>query len=543
MADNIIHFSLGEAVAAFGLIFAVFQLKDKSWDIVLKIRDSWQRNLIWYMGVGGLVSIAIAITIQQKFFSLPLSFLNNTFLWQFLGYLCFIFAPLSLLLFGKRKKGLFNKRRAEKFYNIILREITKPKIDNIDVCIDILGANLENITKALAGISSIPFQRDKDYILSDEEKYAIYANAVTTVILSEERVARYIATGRIDFILYLLATFKKYRITSAHTQLGLDRIIELLFREESSYFYSQLDYRGTSLALNAFEAIFSEPYFLDNFCVFGNDYSFCKFDRLHEKYLAVYLKSLEYAIKGYWENNCPVEMRREICNGLDKLNDYSQSLAFSSKEKNKHKEAVSRLQTISFFLGHTYIREYKEALKRKQASIYETEVKKDNEFRSSINFAYAKTVCGFIESLAQVKEEYNGKIRILAMETVGETIPLHSLTSGFEKLSETIIGLIWEKINGDFMSNVKGFFPSVLKVYLYIIGFKVNGTEVSIVGKERKKMIEFLYKDIKPKILSGELMADKKTTFEEVLLPVVTFDKKNQKFLFKLDDGDGQIME
>src|SRR5262249_37752158 len=58
-------FTLGEAISAFGLIFAVYQLKNKSWDVVLRIRDSWQRNLFWYLGIAGLVAIAISAFLWE----------------------------------------------------------------------------------------------------------------------------------------------------------------------------------------------------------------------------------------------------------------------------------------------------------------------------------------------------------------------------------------------------------------------------------------------------------------------------------------------
>lgn len=38
---------LGEALIAFGLIFTVYQLRTPRWEIVLSVRDAWQRNLVW----------------------------------------------------------------------------------------------------------------------------------------------------------------------------------------------------------------------------------------------------------------------------------------------------------------------------------------------------------------------------------------------------------------------------------------------------------------------------------------------------------------
>jgi len=50
-----VYLDVGNALAAFGLIFAVYQLRRPQWDLVLKIRDSWQRNLFWILGTVGLL--------------------------------------------------------------------------------------------------------------------------------------------------------------------------------------------------------------------------------------------------------------------------------------------------------------------------------------------------------------------------------------------------------------------------------------------------------------------------------------------------------
>jgi hypothetical protein len=44
----------GGELAAFGLIFAVYQLRREQWDVVLRIRSKWQRNPFWLFGGTGL---------------------------------------------------------------------------------------------------------------------------------------------------------------------------------------------------------------------------------------------------------------------------------------------------------------------------------------------------------------------------------------------------------------------------------------------------------------------------------------------------------
>src|SRR4029079_12118517 len=51
------YLDLGGALAAFGLIFTVYQLRNPRWDTVLKIRPTWQRYSFWAFGIVGLLLV------------------------------------------------------------------------------------------------------------------------------------------------------------------------------------------------------------------------------------------------------------------------------------------------------------------------------------------------------------------------------------------------------------------------------------------------------------------------------------------------------
>ncbi|MCX6779010.1 MAG: hypothetical protein NTU97_02155 [Candidatus Magasanikbacteria bacterium] len=87
-----VFFSLGDAVASFGLIFAVFQLSKESWEIVFSIRESWQRRLFWYFGITGLVMVGFSAFIRQFPSGVLEAPYNYPILYELLGFIFFISA-------------------------------------------------------------------------------------------------------------------------------------------------------------------------------------------------------------------------------------------------------------------------------------------------------------------------------------------------------------------------------------------------------------------------------------------------------------------
>ncbi len=105
-----IHLDLGGALAAFGLIFAVYQLRREPWDVVLQIRRRWQSCLFWYFGVAGL-SLSLLAVILSDFvvptrlipFYIPIAL-------QVLAYLCFVLSAAgALFLFNARAQAIQQK--------------------------------------------------------------------------------------------------------------------------------------------------------------------------------------------------------------------------------------------------------------------------------------------------------------------------------------------------------------------------------------------------------------------------------------------------
>ena len=58
------YLDLGGALAALGLIFTAYQLRSSKWDIILRIRNFWQRNLFLIFAV-----LALLCTLAGLLFS------------------------------------------------------------------------------------------------------------------------------------------------------------------------------------------------------------------------------------------------------------------------------------------------------------------------------------------------------------------------------------------------------------------------------------------------------------------------------------------
>ncbi len=544
-----VFFSLGEAVGALGLIFAVYALKNSSWNIVFSIRNRFQRNLVWYLGGAGLAAVFMGAVIRE----LPLNFFaspfNSPLLYELIGFLFFIAAPTSLLVLARRKVGLFYPKRAHRFYGVLHNAISRPTSENIEVVVDLIGSNLEEICEALSKIARFP-RRPSDeeaYEPSDEQKFAGSANAILTVILGDSKVANYIATGRLDFTLYLFEMLKKHNITNDHTRLGIEKLLEALFTNKSSHLYSQLDYRGMSLSANAYEELFSDPYFVSRFDPYSSAVRWGG-GNLTSPYLTVYLKALRHSLQGYWANSCPNEMEENINRGLRQLGEYCKSLALFKFEKGKERQSLDSLGEIGMFLGHTYVWDYRDGLKKTDAiSDYEKNATYHDYFSHSVNYAYSACLYEYIEALSMFdknsKTEEN--IRLHAITATTEVIGVNANPADdLGGIRKALISLIWEKIASSpkLMSNEDGYFPTVLRTYISLVGLEV-GSPTSVHSLERAKVITFLNDKIKPKILAGELMKNDRTTYEEALLPTnVKLNRTTGKFEYEMSRGSVQEM-
>jgi|GEM_PF-4707399 len=544
-AHPTMYFSLGEAVGALSLIFAAYQLKSPRWDLALRIRGWGQRNLIWILsGFGALAIIAAAGVTLLPQGSLPAPF-SYPITYELLGTIAFVLAPFSFLLFASRTRGLFTPRRAKRFYHHLHAALLREGGHSADVVIDLLWANLEPLSRSLAELrprwqTAAPADTRA---LSNEEQCAEYANATLTVLLGDPKVANGIATGRIDFVLALFHYAKQYGVTRDGARNGIDRLLEALLRNDRSGLYTQLDWRGTSLSANIYEAIFSEPFVLRTFSPFSSAHVWSMQHPLTEQYLDVYLKALEHALEAFWDAKCPSDLEVELRRGLHHLGEYCQRLGYEVRGKNTSTEAFARLNQIGMFLGSTYINAYRRALTKGSISEPERNAVSYGDYHGTVNQGYAEAVFEYLQAWSLTEPSDAEQMRLCALH--GTMHLLGVSTSSEDEVAPIRIALtelIWEHIAGPDISNIRGFFPPVARAYIALIG--LGNSKEGVRNAEYKRLAGFLYSQLAPKIEAGDKMVDKKTTFEAGLLPPqVTFDRATRRFLYQYGHSEYHVIE
>ena len=189
------YLDLGGALAAFGLIFTVYQLRNPIWDTVLSIRPTWQRYSFWSFGIVGLLLVLARVLTTQ----IPINYLSYPFdvpiLYEVLAYIFFVLSPLSLWFFAKRLKGLFTEKTSRRFYEVLVSDISRSDEKWTDASLEVLLHNFKDICKSIK-------ETEIDSEISQN------ARTIIDVVLSEESVVKVLTTKRLDALQYILLTIE-----------------------------------------------------------------------------------------------------------------------------------------------------------------------------------------------------------------------------------------------------------------------------------------------------------------------------------------------
>jgi hypothetical protein len=525
-----VYFSLGEAISAFGLIFAVYQLRRPSWDMVLSIRPFWQRQAVWYLSALGLIAILLAAVNSQ----IPGAWLHAPFnvplFFEALGFAFFVAAPLSLLLVGTIRVALYNSDSAERFYQVLLREVARGRPETVDAVIDIVGSNLTEVCASLKKLtlSGRP-------VASEEARFAAYSSAVFDVIVGDARVANHIATARLDFLLYLVGEIKRHRLTQRHFRVGIASLFRALFENPRSHLYAQLERSGLTLSANLYDALFADIELVNSLSPFGNWNTWSLYSRRRDqRYLTVYLEAMEKATESYWRQPELQNNARSIVDGFSQLDEYMRSAWMRSSRKGFDKNV---LHSLAFFFGHTLSWAFQRAADEKLVSKSELEAAKHTEWAKTVSYAYAESLYNFFELLGAL-DLSEDTLRIYALSSSEHILGLRaSMGDTHDGIRNVFLELLWQKID----DNARGLYPVVLRILILVVGMKI-GDETSVHGLQRRRVIEFLETTIKPRLLAGEKMANK-VPMEKVLLSTyVEYNRVTGKFEYRTA-SDRQVME
>ena len=285
-ADPVIYLSIGDALAATGLIFAAYQLADKGWKLRHKIRSRYSMSVIWLGCLLGIVFALFASLLPQFAIQNRQSFFLYPIVWEALSLCFFTIGVAYFVVIGLFQRGFFNSRLAKNFYRITVLQIshTEPEI-----MIDIINNNLSRIMK----------------VANEKNESGEYANAILECIVSTDHTMEYIATKRIDFIFNFFTLVKDQETVSEGTRNALNGIIKGLFQFDRSFLYSQYKHEGLSRFASVYELIFSDPKIFKEIdllmCWEAYEYPMRPDSRqLSDKYLGAYLHAMSLATKAYF---------------------------------------------------------------------------------------------------------------------------------------------------------------------------------------------------------------------------------------------------
>lgn len=509
-------FSLGEAVAALGLIFAVIGLFDKKKDLTLKIKSGLISKLWYIFAILGLISVLIASWLENLE-GLNLFYLNSL-LWEQIGFIFFIISPFSLWLESNKIQRLFNSKNSERFYHRLLTTVSTGKMEDIEIVVSLVKVNLDELTTAIKNIEIYSYDREIPYSL----KYCTYAQELLNVILSDEKVADHIVTSRIDFLFSFLNHMKNKGLSRYTIGRGFDKLMMQLFENPESYLYKQLKYDGLSSYAPIYKTIFGDLYFIKKFSVLKIWNSGIRKNTKHdEEYAQVFVKAIEESIK-----SCKFQDQSacdEIAFVLHQLVDFTQNILWDHQRKSK---AFNQgFWSIERFFGHTFPDLYKKAIEDKTINDYELQVNKGDKYRQSLTASYSLAL---VELLGEISRADNKEIeRHHAMGATHNVLSIIDTGTTFNNLRECILENMWEQISDNV---IHGHFPATLRIYISLMYWN-SGHLPEWFMTERDKLIKYLYTELAPRIERKELMANYKDTKEKELLPAeIIYDTSLHKY-------------
>lgn len=526
-----IYLDLGSALAAFGLIFATYQLRTPRWDLILRLRNNWQKNLIWLLGGLGLITTLIRVVLNERIIQFWVFPFNILLFYEIAAYIFFILSPISLLYFARPVKGLFNKKNARKFYDILIREIAQISESSANNVLEILLYNFRDICETAHG-----------YKKNDDPSQS--AIDILNVILSDDSIVKILTTKRLDALQFIFEMAEKYNITERKSSVGIPKIVHNLFYDKESFFYKHLDKNGLALSYNIYDSLFDSQTMLTNFNFF--DYPTIEHPSLRacdSNNVEVFIKALSNSIITYLKTGkVPA---RHINAGLSQLSEIFQNTCYKISDGEKRGEDTKYtlkdewliLKRIAYFLGHEYIfLAYKEQMNENTTNEERMTLEADFHSYQTINAGVAAALYEAFAQLTYIKD--TTEIYHIVLDL------FHGMTNT-EKYKEGYRAPFEKKIWQQIALNVAHrTYPSVLKTYLVFIGFCLASDikhRRGWLGEQVEKMRRLLYIDLKP-LLENNVKMVNEAPMKEALLPK-SMEYKNGKFVYRFRFGSGRESE
>lgn len=522
-----INLDLGGALASFGLIFTVYQLRKPSWEITLRIRPRWQGELFWIMGVVGLILTLTRVSL--------INYLNlNYFSLEVLAYIAFIVSPLSLIYFGRKSNNIFSKNTAQEFYEAIVRAIAKSNSEYTNSAIEIVLDNFVSICEAIKN------KKDKDT--------SGLAQATLDVLLSDKSVVEILTTKRVDALLYMLHQLEKNEISERHTYVGLDKISESLFHDQNSFLYSQLDGKGLALPYNLYDSLFKSPWIISNYDIFGTNVMGYSPSILNRKSLKVFIEALRSSMIAYFSGE---ELSaRNINNGLKALSgifgEIVRKIAKQEKgqggTRDSMEEEWSMLWDITTFVSHDYNffpSTYRGNKISPTVLAHENRAVEIGFESDQISAAIGAFVYKGLTHLSYI--ENTTDYYHTALDLIHTIYFDGHINNGFvTHITKEIWGQIGRNV-------IKRHYPNILKPYLTFMGLALadNSSPKGGTGwmpTETERLRRLLYIDLKPLFEAKAEMVNGTPMIDELLPQTMRYEKGKFVYVYELGKGSESII-
>ncbi len=509
-------------MAAVAILLAVYQYKKEDWEIALEVRSY----------IVPTVTVLISLGFAAILFSSVVSFwrptnilLLSTF-WQILASILITSAIVFLFLKATNRR-LFNSVSAHSFISALLRRVSSRSPKQLDMAVNVIAVNFKTIVKE---VTTIPHRGE----VSELKKCAHF---VMTQIISNPDFAHHVVTTRADFLQRFLHTIKDDGLYSERDfSPPFNALIKALFLNRDSYFYRELKHSEPGVYYKPFlEDVFKDQQMLLEFRPF-DQIAFGHGETIEPEKLSLFITALETALEGYFSEPRSMDFEyshyRWVFEKVENvLSRAIEELRRSDSKDNWH--IVSKIHEITFFAGWHFQRIYKEALKNGKVSQHDIdapiEEKSYGIYPHSMTSGYAQLI---FKLLCELSDYSDGESARHYAMTLADHILIFNEPE-FENIRKVLLRFIWEKINGKDAPNIDGYYPLILPTFLALTGMWQDSS-----SPERKALynqtVEFLNKELKPKLLANTKMANDDSMEERLLGSHVVFNREKGLFQWKM---------
>jgi hypothetical protein len=497
--ESHIYFNLGDLVTVIALLVAVYQLRNFRWDIGLKI-NRWAKWLIQgLIGLGSVLIIASYILPQLPLDSGAYAYQG---LFQFCGFLMLI-SSVVIYWWAGNYKTLFRKNPSAYVDQLYIR-LAQGNPEDLDDIVQTINQDLHDIFRALDG-----------EISSEAEEAAA---RLFILVFSDNHIVEFLALKRLDFLCRLLYGMQK----SGRTDLGRfpESMINALLSDSRSHFFTLRDGQGVYHGFNLYGLLFGESYFHNEHRLLNE-----VFRRRKNVDLAsladVQIKILETSCRAILVGNVHFDTIGTVFFHLSGIHSYIIGLCrdLNRELSFEEREAIENvLGKYNFFFGHSFYDMYKKCLDEKTLSTTESEARIDETKIATHGRIYAKNLLGqfgisildYWEALSYVSDrDIVGWHRLPALFAGHQILIMDGV--GIPKLNEVFLKVFMQRTR-DNVEN--GHYPALTRIALILFGQAGLGDQAGI----RKPYLEYLYKELVPRIQRTQTMSNQNDLMEEALV-------------------------